>query len=915
MTGLVDRRRECDVLDGLLEAARAGRGGVVVVRGEAGIGKTALLDHVAAAASDLHVVRASGVESELELAFAVLHQLCAPLLDRLPRLPEPQRAALGTAFGLRSGPAPDQFLVGLALLSLLSEASGGRPLLCIVDDGHWLDRASSRALAFAARRLVAEPVLLLIAAREPGDDLRGLPDLAVDGLPDEHARELLASVVRRPLDRMVRERVLGEARGNPLALLELPRDSSAEDLWAPAESSVAGRVQETFRRRIDRLPAGTRLLLRVAAADPVGDPARVWLAARRLGVPAEAATPAEGDGLVEFATWVRFRHPLIRSAAYGGATLAERQQVHRALSEATDPEADPDRHAWHRAQAAPGPDEEVAAALARSAARAQARGGLAAAAAFRHRAAMLTPDPAGRARRLLDAARANWAAGALRTALELLTAADAGPPEESRAAEAQHVRGQIMLEQRRGREAVELLLGAARRLGPFDTGLARDALVQALGAALWTGESQRPGILRDVTAAVRAAPPPPAPPRAADVLLDALTTRLAEGHTAAAPALRNAQRSILALRPGVDLEIGPFLWMVGYRAGGIVAGELWDDNAWHTLARRQVEVARGAGALAQLQFALNYCAWTHIESGELSAAAHLLDEDRLIGEAIGTGPVGYCSLTLAAWRGDEGTALPLIERTTQLAAAQGMGRFRTLADHASTVLFNGLGRHAAARDAARRAFERDELGYDTFLIPELAEAASRTGDAELVTAVLDRMSERAAATGTEWALGTEACLRGLAGHGDDAFREAIDRLSRTRRRAQLARVHLLYGEWLRRERKRAEARRHLRRAYEMLAAMGVDGFAERARRELLATGETVRKRAADEAVAELTAQEAQIARLAREGLSNPEISTRLFISPRTVEWHLGNVFVKLGISSRRQLRGVLPAPTARALGI
>jgi DNA-binding CsgD family transcriptional regulator len=920
--GFLDRRRECAVLDELLDAVRRRRGGVVVVRGEAGIGKTALLDYAAGAARDVNLVRVAGVESELELAFAVLHQLCTPILDRLPLLPEPQRGALATAFGLRSGPPPDQFLVGLGVLSLLSEAAEERPLVCLVDDGHFMDRASSQALGFVARRLMAEPVLLVIAVREPGAELHGLPDLAVDGLSNEHARELLDLVLRRPVDERVLERFLDEARGNPLALLELPRDYSVADLvdgsHLPVASSLASRIQEVFRRQITELPAGTRLLLRVAAADPVGDPTRVWLAGQRLGVPAEAATPAIEAGLIEFATWVRFRHPLVRSAVYHAASLGERQAVHRALAEATDPEADPDRHAWHRAQASPGPDEDVAAALARSARRAQDRGGLAAAAAFLHRAATLTPDPTSRARRLLDAARAKRDAGDLPAALELLSAADAGPPEERRAAEAQHLRGQVIYEQRRGREAAGLLLGAARRLEPFDAGLAREAYMQALGAALWTGESEQPGILREIATAARTAPPRSAPPRAADVLLDGLAIRLTEGHAAAAPTLAHALRLILDLGLGTDLDVGRYLWLVGYRAGAIVAGELWDDDAWHTLAARQVEVARNAGALVQLQFALNYLAWTHIESGDLTTAAHLIEEDRLIGEAIGAPPVGYCALDLAAWRGDVAAAVELIETTTQLAAVHGLGRLRSLADHASAVLHNGLGRHAAARDAALRAFQRDEVGYDTFIGAELAEAASRTGDRVAVTAVLDRLSERARAVPTQWALGTEACVRALADDGvtaDDCYRQSIERLGRTRRRAHLARVHLLYGEWLRRERRRTDARRHLRLAYELLTAMGADGFAERARRELLATGETVRRRTADAAVVELTAQEAQIARLVREGLSNPEISTRLYVSPRTVEWHLGNVFTKLDIRSRRQLRGVLPAAVARALRI
>ena len=540
-----------------------------MVRGEAGIGKSALLDYTARAATDLRLIRVAGVESEMELAFAALHQLCSPMLDHLPRLPEPQRDALATALGLRSGSPPDHFLVGLAVLSLLSEAAEDRPLVCLVDDGHWLDRASGRVLAFAARRLLAEPVLLVIAAREPGTDLRGLPDLLVEGLPDAEARQLLTSVVRWTLDERVRDRMLAEARGNPLALRELSRDGSLAELTGglglPGTPALADRIEERFRRQIADLPADTRRLLQVAAACPIGDPARVWRAGRRLGVPSEAAAPAVKAGLIEFGTWVRFRHPLVRSAAYRSASLTEWQQVHRALAAATDSAADPDRHAWHQAQAAPGPDEDVAAELARFAGRAQARGGLAAAAAYLHRAATLTPDPSRRAQRLLDAARAARDAGALDAALDLLAAADAGPPDVLRTAEAQHLRGQIALEQRRGHEAARLLLGAARQLEPLDARLARETHLQALGAAIWAGESEQPGTLTEIAAATRTAPPSPVPPRAEDVLLDALAIRLLEGHAAAVPLLARAQREMLALNPGTDIDVGRYLWLVGMR--------------------------------------------------------------------------------------------------------------------------------------------------------------------------------------------------------------------------------------------------------------------------------------------------------------------------------------------------------------
>ena len=436
---LLDRLPERAALSQLLEAARAGRSGVLVMHGEPGVGKTALLEYAVESAAGLRVVRVAGVESEMELAFAALQQLCAPMLGQLGGLPDPQRAALGVAFGLDTGAAPDRFLVGLAVLSLLSEAAEQQPLLCVVDDAQWLDRASAQVLAFVARRLLAERIALLFAAREPGEELRGLPDLAVGGLGEGDARELLGSVIGGPLDERVRDRIVAETRGNPLALLELPRGVPG----VPGVPGLSGRIEESFRRRLEVLPAATQLLMLVAAAEPAGEPALVWRAAERLGIGAEALAPAADAGLLTIGERVVFRHPLVRSAVYRAAPPADRRAAHRALAGATDPQADPDRCAWHRAQATLGPDEDVAAELERSAGRAQARGGLAAAAAFLERAAALTLDPARRAERALAAAEAKYQAGAFDAALGLLGTAEAGPPDQLRRARADRLRGQI----------------------------------------------------------------------------------------------------------------------------------------------------------------------------------------------------------------------------------------------------------------------------------------------------------------------------------------------------------------------------------------------------------------------------------------------------------------------------------------
>jgi DNA-binding CsgD family transcriptional regulator len=912
------RHSERDVLDRFIDAVRAGQGRALVVRGEPGVGKTVLLDYVAGQAPGFRVARAVGVQSEMELAFAGLHQLCAPMLDPLERLPVPQRDALRTAFGVSAGPAPDRFLVGLAVLSLLSEVAGEQPLVCLIDDQQWLDRASAQVLAFVARRLAAESAGLVFAARIPGDELTGLPELAVGGLREDDARALLDSVLTGPLDARVRDRIVAETRGNPLALLELPRGLTPAELAGgfglPGAASLSGSIEESFRRRVEALPAQTWRLLLVAAADPTGDAGLVWRAAGRLGIPAQAAVPAAGAGLVEFGAWVRFRHPLVRSAAYRPASLQERQDVHRALAEVTDPETDPDRRAWHRAQATPGPDEDVAGELERSADRAQARGGMAAAAAFLERAATLTPEPGRRAERLLAAARAKCDAGALDAALGLLVAVEAGPRDVLRTAKVEHLRGQIAVVQRRGSDGARLLLSAARRLEPLNPSLAREMHLEALATAMWVGDLNRPGGVREAAEAARAAPPGPEPPRATDVLLDAFAIRLTEGYAAAAPTMARALELVLALDVANDLEAGRWLWLAGASSSSIVVLELWDDRSSYALAARLVQVARDTGVLVHLQFALDFLARTHLRAGELAAAALMIEEDRLIAEVTGNPPVAYAEMMLAAWCGQEAQAAELIEATAREATTGGLGRIVDFAAYASAVLCNGLGRYGAARDAAWRAFQSDQLGYGTFVVPELAEAASRTGDVNLVKAALEWLSERTRVRPTEWALGMETRVRALLSEGeaaDSLYRESISHLGRTRVRAELARTHLLYGEWLRRERRRMDAREQLRTAHGMLAAMGIGAFAERARRELAATGETARKRTAGTSD-QLTAQEARIAWLARDGLSNPEIGTRLSISARTVQYHLSNVFTKLAITSRGQLGQVLPADPATA---
>jgi DNA-binding CsgD family transcriptional regulator len=906
MPALLDRQRERAVLDGLLGELRSGHGQVLVVRGEAGVGKSALLEYVTRAAADMRVTRAVGVESEMELAFAGLHLLCAPLLDRLESLPGPQRDALEIAFGLREGNAPDRFLVGLAVLTLLSEVAEERPLLCVVDDAQWLDKASAQVLVFAARRLLAEPVGLVFAAREPAEQFRGLAELEVRGLPDQDARALLRSVVQFQLDERIRDRILAETHGNPLALLELPRGLGLAQLAGGfgliEAQAIPARIEHGFRRRLEALPADTRSLMLVAAAEPTGDSMVVWRAAERLGIPASAAEAASADGLLEVGTWVRFRHPLVRSAVYSAASPSARREVHRALAEVTDRDGDPDRRAWHLAAAASGPDEEVAAELKRSAGRAQARGGMAAAAAFLQRAAEFTSEPALRAERALAAAQASLQAGALDAAAELVAMAAARPLDELQQARAALLRGQIAFASGGGSDAPALLVKAAKQLEPLDAALARQTYLDAWLAAMFAGRFAGAGDLHEVSRAARSVPPSTDAPRPSDLLLDGLTVLVTEGRAAAAPLLSRAARVF------AEEEITMVERLRWGFLGVVAAIMVWDEQCWHTIDVRQLRSCRDAGLLAQLVIYVNSMAILMTWRGDFAAAASLIAEAEAIAAATGTRFAPFAALWLAGFRGAEAEATLLIEAVAKDSRATGQGLAIQESQRFSAVLYNGLGRYEAAVAQAQQASEQaPELFTSMWVLPELIEAASRTGQTQLAADALGRLAEATSVTQTDWAQGIYARSRALLNDGEDAegwYRQAVDRLSRTALRPELARAHLLYGEWLRRQGRRADARAQLRAAHGMFDTIGMAAFAERARRELAVTGETARQRTV-EARDTLTPQEAQIAQLARAGMSNPEIAAQLFLSVRTIEWHLRKVFTKLEISSRLQLQRAL----------
>jgi len=881
---------------------------VLVLRGEAGVGKTALLEYLLESATGCRTARAVGVESEMELAFAGLHLLCAPMLEHLDHLPGPQRDALAIAFGLSTGDPPDRFLVGLAVLTLLASAAEKQPLVCVVDDAQWLDRVSAQTLAFVARRLQAEELALVFAVRGLGgdDQLAGLPELVVRGLRNGDARALLEAAMPGRIDERVKDRIIAETRGNPLALLELPRGLTAAELAGgfvrPDARPLAGQIEQSFLRRIRSLPDPTQRLLLAAAAEPVGDLPLLMRVAEHLGIGADAAVPAQAAGLIELGTRVRFHHPLVRSASYRAAGSGERQNVHRALAEATDPESDPDRRAWHLAHAAVELDENVARELEQSADRAQRRGGVAAAAAFLRRATELTPDPAVRGVRALAAAQATFEAGASDAAQELLTSAELAPLDGVSRARLAWLRAKLVFALRRGGSAPALLLDAARRLADHDGGQAREAHLESLGAAIFAGRLDGLG-LREAADAARAAPSPPRQPRPVDVLMDGLATRFTEGFVAGVPTLERALQEFRRHVVRDEDDIMRWLWLTWP-----VAGDLWDDESWHELATRAVRRAREAGVLTVLPLALTYRAAVHVHAGEFTAASELIEEADALTEATGNAPLRYAAMLLAVWRGREAEASKLLEAYPRDAIARGEGRAISGAAYLAAVLHNGLGRYQAALAVARRAAEHDDLGVSGFALVELVEAAARSDAREVAVGALRQLEERAEAVGTEWALGVLARSRALLSDGRAAellYREAIDRLARSRIAVHLARAHLVYGEWLRRENRRSDAREQLRDAHQMLDRFGAEAFAERARRELLATGESVRQRTTPGTRAVLTAQEAQIARLAGSGLTNPEIGAELFLSPRTVEWHLHKVYTKLEVSSRNELRGAL----------
>jgi len=905
---LIDRREHREAIDDLLDAVRAGMSRTLVLQGEAGIGKTALLDYAIELARDFRLARVVGVESEMELGFAGLHQLLLPFLGGMDRLPDPQREALGCAFGLAAGRAPDPFLVGLSALTLLSNSAEQRPLLCVIDDAQWLDDESVGTLSFVARRLHADRAGLLFGLREPFASrvpLDGLPHLEVGALPTNDARELLASIATGPIDDRVTGRIVAETRGNPLALAELVLELTAEQLSGKAplpEPLPVGRtLQESFLRRSRSLPPESQTLLLLAAAEPSGDPVLFRRAADALHLDWEAAMTPEAEVFLRLEPIPAFRHPLVRSAVYHGATGAERRRVHRALAEATDGAVDPDRRAWHFAAATVGPDASVADELDRSAEVARSRGGYAAAASFLEHAADLTPDSASRADRTLRAADAELTAGAPDRAQALLDAAGTGIHDDEQRVRAERLQGAIWFALGQVRETPTILLRAACALEGVDRRAAVDTMLEAQQAALYAGRLARGTDAFDVArAAARVVVPDQPHATAAELLLEGIAARLTSSYDASVPIFREA---IARMEAETDLR-----WQALTCAA---AGELLDDSLYQGVAAGWVERARDQGALTTLPVALNFLSWSDVIAGRFAAAEAGLAEARDILALTGfrgiAGVHGPAELLLAAWRGDEKETRAAASAIGDDARDRGQGADIAIAQSSLAVLELGRGEYAAALSCAADAYDEDIIYAGTLVLPDLVEAAVRCGEGDVAASALERLAERALATGTPWALGLLARSKALLADDDDAealYRTAIDHLQRSDTRPDLGRAHLLYGEWLRRRQRRTDARDELHLAVDLFARSGAEGFAARGRRELIATGERARRRVL-ETSNDLTPQERNIAQLAASGETNAEIATQLFISASTVDYHLRKVYRKLSITSRRRLKEVL----------
>lgn len=903
---LVGRTAECLVLEAFADKVRTGLSEKLVLAGPPGIGKTRLLDHAADTAKDLLVLRTSGLESELPLGFAALHRLLRPFLDRRERLPEPQKVALGAAFGLLTGPAPDRFLVGLATLSLFTDLAADGPLICLVDDAQWLDRESREALTFVARRLHAEGVGMLFAVRESaaGNEVfEGLPVYPVTGLPESAGRELLAGAARGPLNEGVARRLTEQTDGNPLALTTLVSVLTTEQLSGqaalPEPLPIGARLATCFLARIRALPKPTQDLLLLASISPLRDEALLWRAAALLGLSAEDADPAIeagvlGDGLA-------FSHPLIRSAVHSAAHPGALRRAHQAISAAVDPDHDPDLRAWHLAAATAGADEAVARDLENSAERARARGGYAAEALLLARAAELTPSPPRRDERRLAAAQVYLMCGDPQSAQRVLLESKSVSGVPAMRGRARRLEAAIETYFCRFEEQPALLLAAAAELDPADGDLAWLMLSQALSSAMLSrGDTMGTTVAELADATLHGLERRSSVPSVHDLFVVAFATRISAGHSAAIPLWRTALR---AVREAELAEDGMPLAVFAHFA----SDDLWDEGVRRAVFARLQTFDRDNGALVGLRVVLECQATDALRAGRPDECAACLTESQELLTVIGLPEEQYMQrLELLVWSGAEAEARAL---ASSVDSADFPSRAILAAQAARhlIVLELSLGNYRAALDRARPLYADEVPGHSNLMLADMVEAGVRAQELEPARLAFARLETQARASGTPWALGSLARARALLSDDDAAaasYEEAIDQLGQTTITMDLARTHLLYGEWLRRRKQRLEARIQLRIAYDIFCSARAALFAERARAELAATGERVlRRRPTPDP--QLTPQESQIATLAAEGATNTEIAARLYISTSTVEYHLTKVFRKLTVTSRRQLRSTL----------
>jgi DNA-binding CsgD family transcriptional regulator len=891
----------------LLAGARASRGAVLIISGEPGVGKSALLQDARDQARGMRVLGSVGVESEAHLPFAALHQLLRPVLPHVESLPQPQAAALRGALGLAAGGAGDRFLVSLAVLTLLADAAEqGPPLLCLVDDAQWLDDASADALVFVARRLEAEGIVMLFGARE-GDvrrfDAPGLPELRLAGLDPATAGELIDRHAGAPLSWEVRNRLVVETGGNPLALLELSSSlsesqlSGGEAVLAPIP--VSARVEHAFLVRFHALPEETQTLLLVAAADDSGELTTVRRAAAQLGATAEAFDSAEQAGLAHVrGNRLELRHPLVRSAVYQAAPLSRRQAAHGALASVLDGDAEADRRAWHRAAASVEPDSSVGEELEQTAERARRRGGFAAASLALERAAFLTTDEEHRARRLIGAAENAWLAGRMERALSLLDGARPHVSEPIQRADVDRFLGLIEMTRGVPADACLLLLRAATDVAPIDSERALQLLNLAGLAAAYTGDKEAAVAIADVAGGLAVEEPPSA--RMLAQLLVGLGAHAEGDFAAAAPKLRVA----LELAHKLD-EDAAGEQPVALLFAGRAALYLGDDRVAYRAHHEAAARARASGALSIVTQILPRLATAEVWAGRWPSAAANAREGIQLAREIGQHDVVAQQLVMlgliAALRGAEDECRSLVAESMELASARGLGIVAEIAHWALAVLELGLGR---ADEALKRCREISTTMVVFWGGLDRVEAAIRAGQRETARAWLDEFERWADSSAAGWAravvLHCSALLADDESAAEQRFQEALGAHSEAARPFERARSELAFGEFLRRARRRVEAREHLQAALDGFEGLGATLWAERARVELRASGQTARKRDASTRD-ELTAQELQIARFVAEGLTNKEVAALLFLSPRTIDFHLRNVFKKLGIGSRTAL--------------